>query len=320
MFVKVIITGATGFIGSCLCSCFQNAGHEVVPLARSLPKPELIKKEIKEWMECDVQSDSLPGAKLSADMIIHLASANEVVSRDVKAGVNISVMGTKNVLDFAVNNRIGKFIFFSTLQVYGTEAQGTISEDTPPTPYNDYGLNHLFAEQYVQMYARKGLVRAGIVRPANVYGPFTSHTVDRWTPVPACFCREAYLDKTITIMSSGKQLRNFVSLDYVSRTIEVIAHRFPDSCDIINIGSSQTYSIMEVAHKVRKAYYELFRKRVRIRVLGQEPVKPNLFEVSLDKLIDYGFQPKEYYSLDGEIRKMLQYLDDIHTNRISGGS
>ena len=52
-----------------------------------------------------------------------------------------------------------------------------------------------------------------ILRPSNVYGNFESKTIDRWSLVPGCFCKDVKTNSKITLMTSGKQNRDFVSLD-----------------------------------------------------------------------------------------------------------
>lgn len=303
--MKCIITGASGFIGSYLCNFLKKKGHSVIPLSRTLPAAFLNQLRPEYYLEGDVSSEQFPLQKASADLIIHLASANEVVSRDVKKGIDNSVLGTKHVLDFAVNNRIPNVMFFSTFQVYGTNPTGHINELTAVMPDNDYALNHLFAEQYVEMYARKGLIRAAIIRPVNVYGRFDASTVNRWTMVPACFCKEAVHGKTITIRSSGKQTRSFISLENVARAVEAVWHQFPEHCDVVIAGSKHTNSILQVAMLVKQVHQELTGEEAELVVDGDEPERPNVFDVSIDKLLAYGYKPNERPSMKQEIRHIM---------------
>ncbi|MCP3776379.1 NAD(P)-dependent oxidoreductase [Paenibacillus sp. MZ04-78.2] len=306
--MQIIVTGATGFIGSYLCHYLKARGHSVIPFSRSLTEAFVKELQPDRYIECDVTSEKLRHLRVSADMIIHLASANEVISRSFRSGIEISVVGTKQLLDFAVRSGIGRFMFFSTLQVYGTEPEGMIAETTPVRPQNDYALNHLFAEQYVAMYAQKGLLRGAIIRPSNVYGRFHSPTVNRWTMVPACFCKEALDSGTITIRSSGKQFRSFVSLENVARACEAIISRFPDGNEIYLVGSNQTFSILDIARKVQRIYWELFSEETELIVAGDEPQRPNRFSVSTSKLTHLGYRPDESCTLEETIRWLFRYL------------
>lgn len=309
--MKIIVTGAAGFIGSYLCRYLSGKGHTVLPMARTLPRSFLDELQPESHWLVDVTSDLVPEIQASADAVVHLASANEVVSKDVRKGLDISVIGTKNILDMAARNGIPKMVFFSTLQVYGTEPVGDLDENTPVAPVNDYALNHLFAEHYVELYARQGRLASGaVIRPANVFGRFGSEAVNRWTMVPACFCREAVVERTITIRSSGRQTRDFISLENVSRAVEAVCGQSPRPFDIINAASGKTRSIEEVALAVRKAYGELTGGcEAVIRKTGAEPQTSNRFTVSTAKLRnDYGFAPDESMTLEGEIAYLLSAL------------
>ncbi|MDQ0194554.1 NAD-dependent epimerase/dehydratase family protein [Paenibacillus wynnii] len=288
--MRILVTGAGGFIGSVLCKQLHADGHEVVRMLRKLQKKEGKAVDSYEDYECDVLSDSFPDIQLSGDAIVHLAAANDIVSKNGREGIRLSVIGTKNVLDFAVNNRIDKVVFFSTIQVLGSELEGLITEESAFYPENDYAANHMMAEMYTEMYARKGLLRAVSMRPTNVYGYFTLPTINRWSLVPACFCREAFFDKQITLRSSGKQIRNFVSVDSVAGATRAVLAHFPASYDVLNIGSQCHMTILEAAELVKEVHDEMYPHPVQLLIQGEQPQQENRFEISLNKLEDrYGF-------------------------------
>jgi UDP-glucose 4-epimerase len=139
---------------------------------------------------------------------------------------------------------------FSTLQVYGTELTGTVDENSPLHFQNDYGLNHLYAEMLAEQYTRQQKVQCVSVRPSNVYGRLLTGSFDRWGLVPGCFCKEALETGTITIRSSGKQMRNFVNLENLSRALECILLHYPGSYECYNLASSQGLTMKEMAEKV----------------------------------------------------------------------
>ena len=288
--MRILVTGAGGFIGSVLCKQLQAEGHEVVRMLRKLQKKVGKAADSCEDYECDVLSDSFPDLQMSGDAIVHLAAANDIVSKNGREGIRLSVIGTKNVLDFAVNNRIDKVAFFSTIQVLGSELEGLITEESAFYPENDYAANHMMAEMYTEMYARKGLLRAISIRPTNVYGYFTLPTINRWSLVPACFCREAFFDKQITIRSSGKQIRNFVSVDSVASATRAVLAHFPASYDVLNIGSTCHMTIREAAELVKEVHDEMYPQPVELHIQGEQPQQENRFEISLHKLESrYGF-------------------------------
>ncbi len=307
--MKILVTGANGFIGSYLCNFLSKKNYSVIATSRQfhLTTKELLKD--CELVELDVLNKSfLDNYAVEADLIIHTATANDIISRDSLQGIELSAIGTKNILDFAIKNAIKKVIVFSTLQVYGTELNGEINETTPLHFQNDYGLNHLFAEMYTEQYTRQNKISGVVVRPSNVYGRILTDSFNRWTLVPGCFCKEALDAGTITIKSSGLQIRNFVNLENLSRVVECIIKNYPLSFESYNLASLQTNSMLEVAVIVKKILKQKFDKDIEIKVLGTEPKESNVFNINLSKLQEIGFAEDDNYTLETEIEQIVNYL------------
>lgn len=306
--MRVLVTGASGFIGSYLCNFLSNNGMEVIASCRNRKKLERSDIDYAGLIELDVLSDLV--SNITTDAIVHVATANDIVSRKTIDGINLSAIGTKNLLEYAVKNKIPNFIFFSTFQVYGTELEGTITESSPTHTINDYGLNHLFGEMYVEMYARQGSINGVSVRPSNVHGPFLLPSIDRWTLVPGCFCKEVIQNQTITIRSSGKQMRNFVHLENLSAAIKCILQNVKSGYDVVNVGSTENMSMLDAAKLVKAIYESSGSKTVCLKVEGDQPASPNIFDVSLEKLKNqYGFIENEEANLVHSIKALFHFLE-----------
>lgn len=307
--MKVLITGANGFIGSYLANYFLQKSHQVIASSRQFHESTRNLLAKADLVELDIlDTEQLNKYAADADLIIHTATANDIISKDTLRGIELSAIGTKKILDFAVRNKIPKCIVFSTLQVYGTELSGEINEDSSLNVQNDYGINHLFAEIYAEMYSRLGKVQCVSVRPSNVYGRIITVAFNRWSLVPGCFCREAVESGTITIKSSGKQMRNFINLENLSRAVECIIQQFPFRYECFNLASSQAHTMIEVAEKVKKIYEAKFGNRLQLNITGTEPMDTNHFSVSMAKLNTIGFSEDTNYTLETEIEQIFNYL------------
>lgn len=308
--MKVLITGANGFIGSYL-SCYLTAhDYNVVASAKSFhPSTKELLKTV-ELVQLDVlDTEQLKNTEIRADCIIHTATANDIVSRSTALGIELSTVGTKNILDFAVKNNIPRCIIFSTLQVYGTELTGDIDETSPLHYQNDYGLNHLYAELVAEMYTRQQKVACVAVRPSNVYGRILTQAFNRWSLVPGCFCKEALEAGTVTIKSSGLQMRNFVNLENLSRGIDAILQNFPKQFESYNLASSQGLTMKQMARIVKDVCERELNKKITINITGNEPAKTNHFNISLEKLKSIGFTEDHNYTPETEIREILKFLN-----------
>ena len=286
--MKYLVTGANGFIGSYLSRYLLKKGHDVIALSRSF-LPEV--KELlagAEFIEADVLSTGFENLNVNAHVIVHLAASNDIVSRDLLKGIELSTKGTLNTIKLAIQNNIPKYIFFSTLQVYGSELSGEYDEETPVKPENDYAMNHLFGEMYAAMYSRKSNLKIMVVRPSNIYGGMLSNAINRWTLVPGCFCKEAVDQGTITLMSSGNQNRNFISLEQLSYATELLAQNMQKNYDVINFVSRDYKRIVDMAILTKTVFAEEFSRQIEIRINSNKPEITNQFHFNIEKMYQYG--------------------------------
>lgn len=273
---RLLITGVSGFIGSRLAIRCREAGHEVIATARQ-PSPDLEAALGLKVHALDVLDPATIDQPWEADALLHCATANDIVSRDFAAGVQLSVNGTRHVLELALQRRIPRVIFFSTLQVYGTELEGTITEDTPPHCESPYGLNHLLGEEVCRLYAHKHGLNVALLRPANVYGVPDAATVNRATLVPMCFVKTALATGKLTLHSSGQQQRNFVSTDEVANACLHVLQHFPSGAQVINVGSNWLTSIRHIASLVAQVHEEITGQPLPVEFLSDQPLHGNQF-------------------------------------------
>lgn len=308
--MKFIITGANGFIGSYLSRYLLRQGHQVLAISRRFSPG--VKEQLSgaTFIEHDILQPDFVKIETQSDLLVHLASANDILSKNVHECLELSALGTLNTLKFAVNNGIGKFIFYSTLQVYGTELKGTYSENSEVKPENDYAIHHLFGELYAEMYSRKSDMNVLVVRPSNIYGQFVSRDINRWSLVPGCFCKEAVEQGKITLLSSGKQTRNFISLELVSVATERAATNMRKKFDVLNFVSHDYYSIFDMAVIVKEVLKQDFRIGVDITVMSEHPITGNVFRLSHDKLLSYGIDMNSsgITSINVEIKGIIDLL------------
>ncbi|RMD04339.1 NAD(P)-dependent oxidoreductase [Clostridium autoethanogenum] len=307
---RIIVIGANGFIGSYLCDYLLKVGFEVIAVSRKFFQNTKIENRKCRFIEIDILSEKLINLEITADAIIDLAAPNDIFTKTKpKEAMNLAVFGTKNIMEFALKNNIKNVIFFSTLQVYGSELKGTIDENSKLIPENEYALNHIFSEEYIKMYSRNYELNSVVLRPSNIYGRFTHLGIDRWSLVPACFCKEAFYENRITLLSSGNQKRNFISLECVSEYCEAILNNFPQGFNILNIASSEYLKIIEVAEIVKKIYESLYDKEVIIRKKSELPVETNNFFIKSANLDKYKTNNKPNYNLNTEIKEIFKKLE-----------
>lgn len=173
---RVLITGATGFIGSRLAEVFSlQRGWDVRALVHNPGNASRLARLPVEMIQGDLSSESTVLELVQGcDAVVHCAVGT--VWRDRQANVAINVDGTRRVAEASLAAGVDRFVHFSTISVYGDDSAmtGTLDESTPlhPTKGSDYGETKAMAEAVVKRIAGKGL-NACIFRPARVFGPFS---------------------------------------------------------------------------------------------------------------------------------------------------
>lgn len=253
---KILLSGADGYIALHIAKMLKEYGYEVITATRS-QGGDLTMDFSNPSAVAALQVDDV-------DAMVHTVSPNEELYKtDIYRAVTENSAGIHAALDFCVNNHIRDFIYFSSFHVFGNQT-GRLVETTPAAPSNDYGLAHCIAEQTVQTYNRSGKVNTWIVRPSNLFGvPVDCSRFKRWNLIPFAFCKEAAEHNTITLLTSGDQLRNFVGISDVCRRLMWILEQRPVE-RLIHAFGRETMSIYQYALRVQKIAFEVLQQQVQI--------------------------------------------------------
>ena len=163
--MRVLLTGATGFIGRHLTPALLNAGHEVTGIGRqaSCPLPEEI-----GWVRWDLASGAPPSALPQADAVIHLAHECARPPEGTPGIHAIAATATLHLLEHARRGGAERFIHASTGNVYGF-ADRPFTEDDPQRPAGIYAAAKCYAENLVEAF--QPFVLTAILRLFAPYGP-----------------------------------------------------------------------------------------------------------------------------------------------------
>ncbi len=284
--MNILLSGASGFIGSYFIDRLSDTGDSVDIISRK--KPTNLTNSRTVIYDLDITKPNKCTLEKKYDVFIHLAGANDVDSRDPFDAVLKTTYGTRNCLDLCLKNKITKFIYFSTLQVYGDNKQ--ITENSDISCQNDYAMTHYFSEEYVRMFQSRGIDFI-ILRPSNIYGGFQSETVNRWSLVPGCFCKSAMENSRITLLSSGKQKRDFVCLEEVYEFTSHLIHNFT-SCknEVYNLASGDVHSILELAELAKERFELKFQKRCELIIKSELPMYEEEYKISLERMKNTGYK------------------------------
>jgi len=172
----ILITGNAGFIGKNITAALLSKGEFIRGLDIR-PRKDQVKGF--EQIEGNILDSSIVGkAFLGIHTIIHLAAEHKDFGIAESDYFRVNEQGTKNLLEEASKAGIKKFIFYSSVAVYGDQTATT--EETTPNPVNPYGASKLAAEEEVIKWANEDKSRTAIIiRPAVVFGPNSKANIFR---------------------------------------------------------------------------------------------------------------------------------------------
>jgi dihydroflavonol-4-reductase len=175
--MRLLVTGGTGFIGSHLAEEGRRRGAEVVVLGLVDRPEERANAELLSRMGADVLPGSITDPELcrraarGVTHIFHLAVAMREGGKSDEFFESINLDGTRHLLEAASVQRVERFVYCSTIGIYGHRAPGITREDSPLAQGNIYERTKVSAERLVGEFSEKCQLPAVVLRPADVYGP-----------------------------------------------------------------------------------------------------------------------------------------------------
>lgn len=221
---KIMITGATGLIGSCIIDVLMKeneinqANIDIYAMVRNIENAkntfkEYANKKLLKFIEYDV-IDNL-NADISVDYIIHAASNAHPLAYSIHP-INTmlgNIEGIKNILDYGVKNNTKRVLFVSSGEIYGEGSERIEAFDEEYRGYIDnllprscYPISKIAAETLCSCYSKEHELETVIVRPCHVYGPTMTEKDSR---AIAQFIRNAVNNQDIIMKSEGKQYRSY---------------------------------------------------------------------------------------------------------------
>ncbi|PKG51751.1 NAD-dependent epimerase/dehydratase family protein [Olleya sp. 1-3] len=294
--MKILVTGAAGFIGSHTCERLHDLGHDVVGLdnfndyyslaLKTLNEKALLEKGIK-IIKTDLRADNLAEA-LPKDInyIFHFAAQPGIsASSTFEDYFTNNIIATKNLIDYALEcNSLELFVNIGTSSIYGLEA--TFPETKAPEPASHYGVTKLAAEQLVLQKSREKLFKSCSLRLYSVIGP-RERPEKMYTKLIAC----AYNGEAFPLYEgSATHLRSFTYVgDIVDGIVSVVGNDTKVDGEIINLGTEVEHTTQDGIEAVEQVIGQAIKiDHVKARVGDQLRTKANIDKAR--KLLNYNPQ------------------------------
>jgi len=297
--MKILITGADGFIGSHLTEALVRAGYDV--------KAFVLYNSFNSWGWLDKCADDVRNrfevfsgdirdtngvreAVKGCDAIIHLAAliAIPYSYHSPETYIDTNVKGTLNILQAAKEFNIGRLIQTSTSEVYGTAKFVPITEDHPLQGQSPYSASKIGADQLAYSFFTSFELPVVIVRPFNTYGPRQSARA----VIPTIITQIANGNKEIKL-GSVSPTRDF---NYIKDTVDGFIAALDSKSglgEVVNIGSNYEISIgdtVEIIAEVMNTNITIINDEQRHR--PQESEVERLWADNSKAKELFGWEPK----------------------------
>ena len=204
--MRFLLIGGIGYVGGRLAAYLKEQGHYVRVTTR---RPV---QEAPAWLKADqvlqlnpYDAAAFKTALSSIDMVIDLAAPDEVKSSQApQESLRAGREATAAILQ-AVSEcpKAPAVIYLSTFHVYGSHAQGLVDETVAPAPTHPYAQGKYEGELVMLTFRQKKNVRGLNVRLSNTFGAPAGADVPRWSLVFNDLCRQAVVEKKLTLKSAG---------------------------------------------------------------------------------------------------------------------
>lgn len=256
--MRALVTGGAGFIGSHLCEALVGRGDEVFVLddlsTGRFENIEHLGEHVTCVIDTTLNQDTVRELVRDVDVVFHLAASvgvQLVVSQPTRTLIN-NIKGTETVLEETCRYR-RRMLITSTSEVYGKGAQQTFYEYDDrvvgPTdrPRWGYAASKAIDEYLALAFWREKRHPVVITRLFNTVGP---RQTGRYGMVVPNFVRQALRNEPVTVYGDGKQTRCFAYVGDIVPALIGLMDRKDISGEVFNLGSDESVSIDELAHRV----------------------------------------------------------------------
>jgi len=254
--MRVLVTGAAGFIGRWVVGELLAQGHEVLPIDNLVAGDRAALDEfagdpaLRPFEEGDIR-DATACRRWTAqvDAVAHLAASISVQESIDDPGTTFQndVVGTFNVLEAARASR-ARVLFMSTCMVYDRADDDGIAEDHPTKPASPYAASKLSGEALTLSYHHAYGLPTTVIRPFNTYGPFQRSVGEGG--VVAIFTRRSILGQELRIFGDGTQTRDLLYVEDCARFVVAALTSERAVGRILNAGTGQDVSVNELAARI----------------------------------------------------------------------
>ena len=309
---KVLVTGGAGFIGSSLVRQLAGQGADVTVVDNLVNgREENLAEALSDRVRLEVADirDRREMTRLLAgvDIVYHLACLGVRHSiHDPEENHAVNATATLDLLRISRERNVGRFVYVSSSEVYGTARWAPMTEEHPTFPMTVYGAAKLAGDCYTRAFFETYGYPTVVVRPFNAFGPRCHHEGDSGEVIPK-FMLRSMANQPMVVFGDGTQTRDFTYVDDTAAGILLAGTQEAAVGRTINLGCGSEITINDLAQTIAQV-----TGRPEAEISRIEPRPGDVLRLCADAtqaLEILGFQPRT------SLRDGLQKLSDWYRSQ-----
>lgn len=315
--VKILVTGAAGFMGSHLVDYLLEKGYKSVygvdDLSGGYMRNVNKKSRFTKLDLRDREKTARYIKKIKPELIFHLA-ADATEGRSQFTPINCTLRNYNAFLNLLVpaiqTKKLKKFVFTSSMSVYGAQ-KPPFSELMPTSPEDIYAISKAAVEVALKILAEVHQFKWTIVRPHNVYGP-KQNLADPYRNVIGIFINSILRGKNFYIYGDGTQIRAFTYIDDFTPYLAKCSFAKKTDGEIFNLGPRKEYTINQMAEIVLNTFFPdgKIPKHLKPKHLPSRPKEVKeafCSQAKAEKILGY----KARVDLEEGIKRMIEWASHL---------
>ena len=279
--MKVLITGAGGYVGNSLVQFFAEKEIEVYALYNFTSPTHMDILPQVDWIQADLRTkinDIEP-----VDVIIHAATVHPL-SRKVPNALDYldsNINATRNLLDYSISCSAKLFIYLSTVTIHGNIFVKELSENTPQQQPGLLGMSKYFAERIVETYSKH--VPSVILRLPGIVGP---DLLSHGRPWLCNVLQKAVANNPIHIFNGSSSFNNVTDIEDIGNLITLLIKEWTSGTDVFNLAAQSPIPLKQVVENI-------INQTQSVSKIIEEKNNKNSFFINIDKVMQkINFSPK----------------------------
>ena len=311
-----LVTGGAGFIGAAVSNRLINEGHKVY-IIDNLQTGYLSSVNDKAiFIEGDFSRDETIDKlkNIKFDVVFHIGgqSSGEISYEDPEYDLNTNTLSTLKLLQYCVRTGCKKFIYASTMSVYGEkENQEQFSETDEANPKSFYAVGKLASEKYMDIFSKQFGIDFVALRYFNVYG--VGQNLENLKQGMVSIYLKQFVDKTFTKVEIKGDLNRFRDLIYIDDIVDITIessrnHSFKNQ--IINVGTGEKTTVDKILTLIRK--YTDSKKKIEIT----DGTAGDQFGIYADNSKLLSFYKKKLIPFEDGLERMILWIKDSNEAKV----